>query len=231
MGWHFPPMRRPSASVWQLNPTSCSQVSVHPSPDARDQAPSSHSSPASATRTPSPHSPEHTSYEASVLPTQYHPSSTTQLALHPSPAAVLLSSHSSGKTRTPSPQSVEHPFSSHLKPVSSWQPLHPSKLASLPSSHSSLPTTSPSPQMGVHGAAREPPGGQSHPISTRHPSHPSPAAQLPSSHCPSMCTTTRASPHVSEHSSTPNPSKLPAQCTRVPLTTEKTLETLLHSWG
>mmetsp|Transcript_28448 Transcript_28448/g.69676 ORF Transcript_28448/g.69676 Transcript_28448/m.69676 type:complete len:283 (-) Transcript_28448:302-1150(-) len=139
-GLHLPPMSLPSASVSQSKPASCTHASVHPSPDARDHAPSSHSSPASATRTPSPHRPEHTSYETSVLFTQYHPTSTAQEALHPSPGNVLLSSHSSGKTRTPSPQSVEQPFSSHLNPVSRRQPLHPSKLASFPSSHSSLPT-------------------------------------------------------------------------------------------
>ena len=81
----------------------------------------------------------------------FHPSSTVQLALHPSPLAVLLSSHNSEPARFPSPHDIaEQVLGSsavHSYPHSTRQEeSHPSPLAVLLSSQDSSPTaTSPSP--------------------------------------------------------------------------------------
>jgi hypothetical protein len=120
----------------------------------------------------------------------FHPLSTTQSSLHPSPPFSFPSSHSyPDPTLIPSPHlSASVPFF-QAHPGSSWQiSVHPSRLIRLPSSHYSRPSTKESPQI----SAQRSPGDSGlnvapihvKPSSTSHRSEqPSPEILFPSSHC------------------------------------------------
>ena len=102
----------------------------------------------------------HMSLVVLLPPEHVKPGSTWQVALQPSSATGLASSHVSGPTRRPSPQTATHvslllglpPV--HLNPVSIWQVLEqPSpSIVELSSHCSSVDHTmlAPSPQMGLH---------------------------------------------------------------------------------
>ena len=77
-------------------------------PSADTSPPSSHSS--APTRSPSPHTLAHTSALLTEPPAHANPGSIVQLALHPSPATVLLSSQPSPphEIRLPSPHTAAH---------------------------------------------------------------------------------------------------------------------------
>ena len=88
---------------------------------------------------------------------QLYPASLVQLALHPSPLMLFLSSHSSSDASSPSPQDDVHESGAvglppvQLKPHSTVQAAeHPSLDPESPSSHPSVPALYPSPQTVLH---------------------------------------------------------------------------------
>ncbi len=116
---------------------------------------------------PSPHtsfpvSPMHVELTQLLSAKHFHPASTVHIALHPSPLAVLLSSHNSEPARFPSPHDVTVQLlaspAEQLYPQSTPQvELHPSPLAVLLSSHdSSSLATSPSPHLAEQISALAP---------------------------------------------------------------------------
>ena len=119
-------------------------------------SPSSQNS--SPTLSPSPHISVHVLKVIAVLFSQSNPVSIVQVAEHPSPSSVLLSSHCSPDVIKLSPQTstqvegVEEspPVHSHPSTLAVQSLLHLSVFSVSPSSHVSFPTFLLSPQTSVH---------------------------------------------------------------------------------
>jgi hypothetical protein len=163
LAWHgvqlsaevgLPPAHVRPSSTWVQSPAQPSPLTVLLSSQASEP-----------TRRPSPQMEPQVEREPKLPPEQVNPGSTWQVALHPSPASVLLSSHCSARwlqrMRMPSPHTGVHVSTppmpvpcvlddTHLHPVSTRQSeSQPSPPCVLLSSHISADERMPLPQTWV----------------------------------------------------------------------------------